>query len=524
VIVLATFISPYRAGRDAARQQIGEFLEVHVDAPLDVLIARDPKGLYARALRGELKEFTGVDAPYEVPPRPDLHLHTDQETVEQSVARVIALLEAQGYLTPSAQGGEPGYAVALEAASDASPTARWQRVAGPIAPHGGVLVSRLLEGEARRAAYERAPGLPQLVLDDARRADLELIATGVASPLVGFLGRADYETVVDAMRLADGTVWSLPIVLPVARELADRLRDDREVALVDEFGELLGIMQLTERYTYDKQREAQAVYGTTDRQHPGVERLLAQGDVLVAGPVWVVRRPWSDPLALTPLETRQAFEQRGWRTVVAFQTRNPIHRAHEYLIKTALEQTDGLLLHPLVGPTKSDDIPASVREACYRVVLQHYFPPVRALLAGFPAAMRYAGPREAIFHALARKNYGCTHFIVGRDHAGVGNYYGTYDAQRMFERFRPEELGITPLKFEHAFYCRRCGGTATAKTCPCSPEHRVHLSGTEVRKRLREGAALPVEFTRPEVAEVLRAHVLAEEHLASAPGTRAVPL
>ena len=370
-----------------------------------------------------------------------------------------------------------------------------------IAAHGGTLVSRVIAGEEHPAALELAAALPSLAVDARTVADLELIATGAYSPLTGFMGLADYQRVLHELRLANGLPWSLPITLRVTD--ARKVRDT--VALRAPDGSTVALLQVQEVFTHSKEEEAQLAYGTTDPKHPGVAQLYAQGDFLVGGDIRLLRRtaPAFPELALDPADTRRAFAERGWRTVVGFQTRNPVHRAHEYIQKAALETVDGLLLHPLLGPTKDDDVPAAVRVKSYRVLLDRYYPRDRVLLAGFPAAMRYAGPREAVFHALVRKNYGCTHFIVGRDHAGVGNYYGTYDAQRIFEQFSVEELGITPLFFEHTFFCRKCGGMASSKTCPHDGASRVTLSGTQVRDMLTKGQLPPPEFTRAEIAQVL---------------------
>ncbi|ODT00036.1 MAG: sulfate adenylyltransferase [Gemmatimonadetes bacterium SCN 70-22] len=375
-----------------------------------------------------------------------------------------------------------------------------------MAPHGGTLVNRELTGEKRLQAIEHAKALKHFDLDDREASDLEMIGVGALSPLTGFMRQADYDTVVDSMRLSDGLVWALPVTKAVTREQAATLTVGEEIALRDPDGKLMGIMQVTDIFDYDKEREARKCFGTAETAHPGVARLMAQGDVLLGGPVQVVNRPTHElfnDYRLTPLETRQRFDELGWKTVVGFQTRNPVHRAHEYLQKVAMEIVDGLLLHPLVGATKSDDVPAEVRMKTYEAVLEHYYPKSRAMLAVFPAAMRYAGPREAVWHAIARKNYGCTHFIVGRDHAGVGNYYGTYDAQLLIDQFPAHELGITPFKFEHTFYCATCGNMASTRTCPHDKTHHVVLSGTKVRAMLTAGELPPPEFTRPELARIL---------------------
>jgi sulfate adenylyltransferase len=359
-----------------------------------------------------------------------------------------------------------------------------------IAPHGGELVDR--------TAGER-PGdldsLEMLELTSRELSDLDMLASGALSPLTGFMGREDYESVLDNMRLADGLPWALPVCLAVD----EAPRGDR-VALGDH-----AVLEVEDVFEYDKEREAQQAFRTTDDAHPGVARLYGQKPLYVSGRVTVFRRADArfPELALDPAETRAVFAERGWKRVVGFQTRNPIHRAHEYLTKVALETVDGLLVHPLVGDTKSDDVPAKTRVECYRVLLDGYYPEDRVVLSAFPAAMRYAGPREAIWHAICRKNYGCSHFIVGRDHAGVGDYYGTYDAQLIFDEFEPHELDIEPMFFEHSFWCKKCGSMASAKTCPHAADDHVFLSGTKVREMLGNGELPPEEFSRPEVAQVL---------------------
>ncbi len=479
VVVIGAAISPYRAVREEVRALIGNFVEVYVKCPLETLIARDVKGLYKKALAGEIKEFTGVSDPYEEPLHPEVVVETDRESVEDSVEKILSRLQELGYVA---------------------------HAVGTIAPHGGVLVNRFVAGPRREALLEKVPLLPTIRLDERAQSDVEMIAVGAFSPLRGFLGSADYRTVVEDMRLTSGLPWSIPITLQVSRAQADALKEGTEVGLVDERGTVLAILELAERYIPDREEEALRVYGTTDVAHPGVAAVLHGGEVYLGGEIHVLHRP--DTVAFPayhrdPAQTRALFRDRGWKTVVGFQTRNPIHRAHEYITKCALEVVDGLLLHPLVGKTKSDDIPADVRMRCYEVLLEHYYPQDRVLLSVYPAAMRYGGPREAIFHAIARKNYGCTHFIVGRDHAGVGNYYGPYDAQKIFDEFAPGELGIQPLKFENAFFSTVTGQMATAKTAPGGPETQLNLSGTKVREMLSRGELLPPEFSRPEVAEVL---------------------
>ena len=383
-----------------------------------------------------------------------------------------------------------------------------------IQPHGGTLVNRIVEEKEREALLAKAARLPTIELDGWGLSDVEMIAIGGFSPLEGCMTQADYESVVTRRRLSspasggipskggDGVVWTIPVTLAVSREQAQGLRGD--IALTAHG--VVAVLHDAQVFTPDKQREAQQVFGTTDPAHPGVKRLETIGEVYVGGRISVVNRPQGAtfrPYRLDPADTRRIFAKRGWRRIVAFQTRNPIHRAHEYLQKCALEICDGMLLHPIVGETKGDDVPAEVRMKSYEALLANYYPKDRVVLAVNPASMRYAGPREAIFHALIRKNYGCTHFIVGRDHAGVGTFYGTHDAQRIFDEFDPQEIGITPLMFENSAFCAVCGGMVSSKTCPHPPEKHVSLSGTKVRALLQAGTPPPPEVTRPEVAAVL---------------------
>jgi len=375
-----------------------------------------------------------------------------------------------------------------------------------IAPHGGQLVNRIATHNQRHEFLEKADFLPRVQLTKRATSDLQMIAIGALSPLTGFMEQADYESVVNQMRLANGLPWSIPVTLSVEEEIANPLKEGSLIRLDDTNGRFVGVLELTQKYRYDKIHEAVNVYRTDDEAHPGVKVLYNYGDINLAGSVWLLHRdphPLFPDYQIDPAKSRVLFQEKGWKTIVGFQTRNPIHRAHEYIIKCALETVDGLFLHPLVGETKSDDIPAEVRMRCYEIMRERYFPESRVILAINPAAMRYAGPREAIFHALIRKNYGCTNFIVGRDHAGVGDYYGTYDAQHIFDEFEPGELGIVPMKFEHAFYCKRTQQMATTKTSPSVPEERIHLSGTKVREMLRRGELPPAEFSRPEVAAEL---------------------
>jgi sulfate adenylyltransferase len=381
-----------------------------------------------------------------------------------------------------------------------------------IPPHGAAqkLVNRIVNPQKAMELKAEAVKLPKITLTAKQACDLEMIAIGAFSPLIGFADQWEFESVCKQVRLADGTLWPIPITLSVNDEVKSKLSKGVRAALHHADGTLMAVIQIVSVYAHDKKLEIPNVFGTEDPVHPGVKAVMDEGNWCVSGPIDVVTvTPEKQPgeqfteYRLPPAKTREAFLSKGWRSVSAFQTRNPIHRAHEYLTKCALEMTDGLLIHPLVGETKPGDIPADVRMNCYKVLIDKYYNLKRTMLSVMPAAMRYAGPREAILHALTRKNYGVSHFIVGRDHAGVGNYYGTYDAQKIFDMFDPVELGIQILRFENTFYCKKTGGMASDKTTNSAPEDRVFLAGTKVREMLLAGQRPPAEFSRPEVADIL---------------------
>ena len=464
-VAITAAISPYQEIRDEIRAQTPGFFEVYVRCSIEELTRRDVKGLYAKALAGEIQNFTGVSDPYEAPPAPEVVVDSERETVEQSLERILDELERRGHV--------------------------WRGVRERLLP------------ESERGSV---PLLPRLEVGPRETADALMLATGAFSPLAGFMAEADYAAVLGEGRLAGGHPFTIPVMLRVSEAERGRLLGADRVALWQD-GEPVAVVEVEDEYRTFPDREALAVYGTDDLAHPGVRVLREGGSWAIAGKVWGLRKPQTGfpEQDLTPLEVRRVRAERGWRTMVGFQTRNPVHRAHEYLQKVALESLDGLLLHPLVGETKADDIPAGVRMRCYQELLANYFPAGRTLLATNPAWMRYAGPKEAVFHALVRRNYGCTHFIVGRDHAGVGSYYDTYAAHRVFDQYSAGELGIEIIRFEHTFWCKSCEGMASSRTCPHDASQHLALSGTAVRQMLAAGVELPGEFTRPEVARELAA-------------------
>ena len=374
-----------------------------------------------------------------------------------------------------------------------------------ILPHGGTLINLFCKQDELRELQDEAGKLTSIVVSKRVLCDLEMLAIGAFSPLKGFVEKKDYDLIVDNMHLTSGLIWPIPITLQVKKEIYNEVKNQKKIALKSDMGEIIAVLSLKEIYQVDLKREAQSVFKTIDENHPAVKYLFEAGEYCLAGDLKVLRHTYDEfpEYNLGCAKTRSVFLERGWKQVVAFQTRNPVHRAHEYLLRVALETVDGLMLHPTMGETKGDDIPANVRMQCYKVILEKYFPVNRTLLCIMPASMRYGGPREAVLHAIIRKNYGCTHFIVGRDHAGVGNYYGTYDAQKIFNEFKEEELGIKLIFFEHSFYCKSCDGMASYKTCPHDASSHVILSGTKVREMLRNGEIPPKEFTRPEIAKIL---------------------
>lgn len=380
-------------------------------------------------------------------------------------------------------------------------------VSNLVPPHGGKLRPLLVNSAEKEELQREANSLPRIGLGSKEVSDLIMLATGSFSPLQGFMQEEDYRSVVEEMRLANGLLWPMPVTLPVSREVAANIRDGNNIALVsNEDSEIMGTMLVTEKYAYDKSKEALQVFGTDDRQHPGVIKIYEQGEIYLGGYVKVFsegKYAKAYPEFARPAETRQIFTEKGWTTIAAFQTRNPIHRSHEYLTKIALELYDGLFIHPIVGKLKPGDIPAEVRLACYRALLNKYYPKDRVLLKVYPMEMRYAGPKEAILHAIIRQNFGCSHLIVGRDHAGVGSYYGPLDAQKIFDELQPGDLHIKPLKLDNTFWCNKCAAMASSRTCPHTAEDHLSISGTKLREMMSKGERPPEEFSRQEVTEIL---------------------
>jgi sulfate adenylyltransferase len=372
-------------------------------------------------------------------------------------------------------------------------------------PHGGTLVNRIATGAGKSDLENKAKSLFQLTIEDRYGADVEMIAIGAFSPLTGFMGKADSESTIENMTLSNGLAWGIPILLPVGNDY-EKIKAGEEIALKDKSDRLLAVMKVEEKFELDLMNLAQKCFKATDEKHPGVQAVLKGGNKFIAGPLEMVNRPLrheeiDEKYFIDPVDTRAEHARRGWKTIVAFQTRNPIHRAHEYLIKCAQEIVDGAMIHPIVGETKSDDIPAPVRMRCYEALITNYFNTDNTMLCVLPTAMRYAGPREAINHTIIRKNYGCTHMIIGRDHAGVGSYYGTYEAQELMDKVA-DKIGMQILKFENTFWCVNTESMASSKTAPKDPQI-VSLSGTKVREMLRNGQRPPKEFSRPEVADIL---------------------
>lgn len=376
-----------------------------------------------------------------------------------------------------------------------------------ITPYGGKLNPLLVDNDQKDDLLKQAQTLVQVGISTKEFSDLIMLGIGAFSPLPGFMDEADYQGVLDEMALKSGLLWPVPITVSVSAETAGTIKEGQTIALTEPLhNEVVGTMQVQGMYKYDKKYEAERVFGTTDTKHPGVQKIFEQGDIYLAGPIKVISEggyPERYPEYARPAETRLLFEEKGWSTVAAFQTRNPIHRSHEYLIKVALEICDGVFIHPIVGQLKDGDIPADIRMKCYRSSLQNYFPEQGIILKVYPMEMRYAGPKEAVLHGIIRQNFGCTHLIVGRDHAGVGSYYGPFDAQNIFDSLKSNDLKIKPLKLDWTFWCYKCGSIVSPKTCPHGNEDHLMVSGSKLRDMLSNGEIPPPEFSRTEVSEIL---------------------
>jgi len=484
VLPITAFISPYREDRKTVRDLMkeGEFVEVYVKCSVEVCMERDPKGLYKKAMAGEIKDFTGVNNPYEEPSSPEVVIETDKLSVNESVDKILDYLINQKIV---------GRKMAK----------------GVNVPYGSKgLINNVATDEEKALLLKKAGSLKSIIVADRFLSDCEMLATGALSPLSGFMNKDEVDMVVRRCMLPDGLTWGVPIVLAVDDKEAQSISAGDEIVLSDSGKRPIAIMVVSDKFQYPKDAYCKGVFKTEDLAHPGVKIIMEGPDTFLGGEIKLINRPLRSEVAhsyyIDPAQTREEFKKRGWSSIVAFQTRNPIHRAHEYLIKCALESVDGALIHPLVGETKPDDVPAGVRMKCYEILIKDYFNPKRVVLSVLPTFMRYAGPREAINHAIIRKNYGCTHFIIGRDHAGVGTYYGPFEAQELLISLA-DRLGITPIKFDNSFYCKKCGNMASAKTCSHDPSEHLQLSGTKVRSMLKEGEHPPQEFSRKEVVDVL---------------------
>ncbi len=471
-VVLVSAVSPFRETRDKARAEIGRFVEVHVAPPVEECIRRDVKGHYAKALRGEIPRFTGISDPYEEPLAPELRVATESQTLQESVRDVLATLRRLGHL--------PG---------------------GRVRPHGGVLVDRTADAARSAALAAECASLPSLEIDADTASDVENIGCGLYSPLTGFLGRDDLERVVADHRLVSGASWTMPIVLPVSA--ADAARLGARVAL-RHGGETVAVMDVTSSFRPDHAALCASVFGTKDPAHPGVAQVRRWGEVCLGGPIERIARGAKRPAhRLTPSETRALFDARGFETVAAFQTRNVPHLGHEHLQRLALSVCDGLFVNPVVGGKKPGDFRDPVILATYEALVRGFYPAERVVLGTLPTRMRYAGPMEAIHHAILRQNYGCSHLLVGRDHAGVGTYYGPYAAQEVFARF--PDLAIRPLKVPEAFHCSVCDGMATTRDCPHDAASRVTVSATQIRAALADPQARLPHRMRDAVLDAIRA-------------------
>jgi sulfate adenylyltransferase len=376
-----------------------------------------------------------------------------------------------------------------------------------VPPHGGELLPLLISDQEKYAIKDQVKSLHSIRLNSREASDLIMLGMGAYSPLKGFMGSEDYKSVILDMHLADSCLWPMPVTLSINRDESDRIKEGQRIALFDSNNvDLLGTMIVEEKFTYDKLFEAKQVFGTSEEQHPGVSKIYGQGEIYLAGPVQVLSEggyPERFPEYSRPAETREIFRNKGWKTIAAFQTRNPMHRSHEYLTKIALEVCDGLFIHPVVGRLKEGDIPAEIRMKCYKQLLDHYYPRDRVVLRVYPIEMRYGGPREAILHAIIRQNFGCSHIIIGRDHAGVGKYYGPFDAQQIFDQLKPGELQIQPLKLDTTFWCHKCDSVASFKTCPHEEKEHLSISGTELRQILTQGERPSDKLIRREVSDIL---------------------